>query len=247
MEQLEDAQRRPSQRQRRRDGVVLREPGGLRANRSGLGKRTLGNLTSRAEIGGDFDVPRRAEDEAVVAALPENGAGGAGQAGGEPDHLHRGVLLVQRRRQRLTGELERRAGERGRVPAGREGAKDESRLGGAQLCGEPLLRTERISRSEQLERDLGAVGTCRDEEHLLGAGPFRDPAHRVRHAGELVDRGFGEVRRRKDGSLQLGGERVRRRDRDGLEPLGAVVEGANERDLCARHRPRSLGQRLQRV
>ena len=41
MEQLQDAERRPSQRKRGRDGAVLRQPRGMSTDRTGLGERAL--------------------------------------------------------------------------------------------------------------------------------------------------------------------------------------------------------------
>ena len=247
MEQLEDAERRASQRQRRRDGAVPREPGGVRADRAGLGERPLGDFARRREIGGGLDAPRRGGDEPVLAALPEDRGRRPGDARGEPDDLDRGVFLVQRDRERLAGQLERRARERGGVAADREGAEDESGLRRAQLGGEPLLRAERLAGTEQLERDGVAVRAGRHEEELRGAGALGDATHRGGRAGEVVERRVRELRRRQHGSVELGRERARRGDGNRLEPLAAVVERANERDLGARDRLRGLGERPQRV
>ena len=131
MEQLQNAQRRASQGQRGRDRAVSREPGGVSADRPGLGERPLGDLPRRREIGRGADAPRRSGDEPLLAALPEDRGRRPGDAGGESDDLGRGVLLLQRNRERLAGELERRARERGDVAADCEGAEEQSGLRGA--------------------------------------------------------------------------------------------------------------------
>ena len=153
MEQLQDAERRPSQRKRGRDGAILRQPGGMSTDRTGLGERALGDVARSSEIGAGVDAPRGGGDEPVLAALPEDGGRRPGDAGGEADDLGGGVLLLQRDRERLAGELERRPRERGDVAVRREGAEDESGLGGTELGGEPLLGAERLAGTEQLERD----------------------------------------------------------------------------------------------
>ncbi len=111
MEQLQNAERRASQRQCGRDGAVEWEPGGVGADRAGLGERPLGDFARRAELGGGVDAPRRGGDEPFLAALPEDGGRRPGDARGETDDFGRGVFLLHRDRECLTGQLERRARE----------------------------------------------------------------------------------------------------------------------------------------
>ena len=153
MEQLQNAQRRASQRQRGRDRAILWQPGGLCADRPRFGERPLGDLAGRPEIGGCVDAPRRCGDEPFFAALPEDGGRRPGDAGGEANHLGRGVFLLHRDRERLTRQLERGTRERGDVAVDCESAEEESGLRGAQLGAEPLLRAERLAGTEQFERD----------------------------------------------------------------------------------------------
>src|SRR6185312_8769513 len=153
MEQLQDAERRPSQRKRGRDGAILRQPCSMSTDRPGLGERALADLACSSEIGAGVDAPRGGGDEPAFAALPEDGRRRAGDAGGEADDLRRGVLLLQCDRERLAGELESRTRERGDVAAQREGAEDERGLGGTELRGEPLFGGERLAATQQLERD----------------------------------------------------------------------------------------------
>ncbi len=87
VEQLQDAERRASERQRGRDSALPRQPGGVSADRPGLGERSLGDLAGRPEIGSGVDAPRRDRDESVLAALPEDGGRRPGDAGGEPHDL----------------------------------------------------------------------------------------------------------------------------------------------------------------
>ena len=156
---------------------------------------------------------------------------------------------MQGRSERLARQLERRACERGAAPAGREATKDESRLRRAQLRSESLLRVKGLAGAEQLERDSAAGRTRRHEEKLRGARALRDPAHRGGGLGELDERRGGEILHGQDGPFQFGRERLGRRDGHGLEPLAALVESANERDLGAcrgsggiRQRPQRLGR-----
>src|SRR6185312_5547758 len=76
------------------------------------------------------------------------------------------VLLLQRDRQRLAGQLERGSDERGRVAAGSERAQDERGLRGAQLGGDPLLGAERLARAVELDRDGSAVRAGGNEQEL---------------------------------------------------------------------------------
>ena len=151
MKQLEHAERGPAEPQRRGDGARRRKSGGVRANRPRFGERPLRNLARRTEIGRRLETPRRAWKESAVAALPEDRSGGAGDTGGEPHDLGRRVVFMKRRRERLAGQFERRACERGRVPVGCEGTKDERRLGRTQLGGEALPRSKRLAGAIDLE------------------------------------------------------------------------------------------------
>ena len=247
MEQLQNAQRRASQGQRGRDGAILWEPGGVSADRAGLGERAPGNLTRRPEIDGGVDAPRGAGDEPCLATLPDDGGRRPGDARGQADDLGRSVFFLQRDRECLTGQLERRTRERGDVATDCEGAEEESGLRGAQLGGESLLRAERLAGTEELERDGVAVRPGRHEEESRRAAVLADAAHRGGGAGKVVERLLRELGRRQHGSVELGRERRRRRDGDRLEPFAAVVERPDERDLGARNRLRGLRQGPQRV
>ena len=243
MEQLQNAQRRASQRQRGRDRAILWQPGGLCADRPRFGERPLGDLAGRPEIGGCVDAPRRCGDEPFLAALPEDGGRRPGDAGGEANHLGRSVFLLHRDRERLTRQLERGTRERGDVAVDCESAEEESGLRGAQLGTEPLLRAERLAGTEQLERDGVPVRSGRHEEEPRGADVLADAAHRGGCAGKVVEGRFRQFRRRQHGSVELGRERPRRGDGNRLEPFAAVVERPDERDLGPRDRLRSLRQR----
>ena len=195
MEQLQDARRRPSQRQRGRDGAVPRQPGGVGADRPGSASVRSATSRAGARSAAAVDAPRGGGGQSpVFAALPEDGGRRPGDAGREPDDLGRGVLLLQRDRERLAGQLERRTRERGGVAAGREGTKDESGLRGAQLGGESLLRAERLAGAEQLERDGAAVHAGRHEEEARGPGVLGDAAYGGRRASEVVERRPGAAR-----------------------------------------------------
>src|SRR5205085_10230742 len=123
-----------------RDGAVLRETGGMRADRPRLAEGSPRDLLRRAEIGGGVDAPRRRGNDAILLGLPQDRGRRARDARGEADDLARSVLFLERDGQRLTGKLERGARERRCVAAEREGAKDESCLSRAELRAEPLLR-----------------------------------------------------------------------------------------------------------
>ena len=82
MEKLEDAERRPAERQRRRDAAIRREPDGGGANGPELGERALCDRTRRTEIRGGVHAPGGAGDEATLAALPENRTRSTGNPGG---------------------------------------------------------------------------------------------------------------------------------------------------------------------
>ena len=247
MEQLQDAERRPSQRKRGRDGAILRQPRGMSTDRTGLGERALRDVARSSEIGAGVGPPRGGRDQPVLAALPEDGGRCAGDAGGEADDLGGGVILLQRDRERFAGELERRPRERGDVAVRREGAEDESRLGGTELGGEPLLGAERLAGTQQLERDGGAVRPARHEQKARGAGLLGDAAHGGRRSSQVVERRVRELRRRQHGPVELGRERPWRCDGDRLEPLAAVVECPDERDLGARDCLRGLRERAERI
>ena len=226
MEQLQNAQRRASQRQRGRDGAIMWEPGGVCAGRPGLGERPLGELARGTEIGVGVDAPRRGGDEPFLAALPENGGRRPGDAGGETNDLGRGVFLLHRDRECLTGQLERRTRERREVGADSEGAEEKGGLRSAELGAEPLLRAERIAGTEQLERDGVPVRAGGHEQEPRGAGALADSAHRGGCARKIVEGRFRQLRRRQHGSVELGLERLRRRDGNRLQPLAALVERA---------------------
>src|SRR5262249_5058336 len=93
VEELEDAERRPAERQRRGDGALLREPCDLRGDRPGLGERPLRDAACSAEIGVDADAPGGGRDELIVAALPEDRGDRPCDAGGQAAALGRGARL----------------------------------------------------------------------------------------------------------------------------------------------------------
>ena len=105
VEQLEDAEGRASEGQCRRDGALRRKTGGVRPNRRRRSERPFRDLARRTEIGGGVDAPGRAQGESVLAALPEDRGRCSGDPGREPDDFHRGILLVERHRERFTCEL----------------------------------------------------------------------------------------------------------------------------------------------
>ena len=139
----------PAERQRGRDRAVPREPGDVSARPARFGERTFSATSAPARDRPSASTPHEAAGtKPVVAALPEDRGGRPCDSGGEANDLGRGVLLLQRNRERLAGELERRPRERRDVAADGEGTEDESGLRGAELGGEPLLarRTARRSR-----------------------------------------------------------------------------------------------------
>ena len=247
MEELQNPERRASERQSGRDRAILWEPGDVSAGRTGLGERPLGDFARRPELGVGVDAPGRGGDEPVLAALPEDGARGPGDARGETDDFCCSVFLLQRDHECLAGQLERWARERGDVVADRKRAEKERGLCGAQLRGESLLRAERLAGPEQLDRDGVAVRPARHQEEPRGAGVLADTAHRGGSQGKVVERRVRELRRRQHRPVKLGRERAGRRDGNRLEPLAADVERPDERDLGARDRLRGLRKSLQRV
>ena len=157
-------------------------------DRPRLGERALGDLARSTETAARLEAPRRAGHEAVAALLPQDRGRRPGDDGGEADDLRGGVLLVHGGGERLAGQLEGRARQRGSVPTGRKGAEHERRLGRAQLRGESLLGAERLSGPEQLERDRDAVRAHGNEEEAGGADAVGEPPRRGRRQGEVVER-----------------------------------------------------------
>jgi hypothetical protein len=111
MKELQDADRRTPERECRRDGAVLGQPRSVRAHRARPAERAQRGLTRRAEIGAGFEAPRGARDEIAFATLPEDRGRRTGHPGRQPHDFRRRILLVQRNRERLAGQLERRAHE----------------------------------------------------------------------------------------------------------------------------------------
>ena len=108
VEQLQDAERRASQRQRGRDGARLWQPGGMGADRPGFGKRPLRQPTRLSEIGDGVDAPGGSGNEpAALAALPEDRRRRSGDAGSEANDLRGRILLLHRDRECLACQFER--------------------------------------------------------------------------------------------------------------------------------------------
>ncbi len=193
MEQLQHAERRPAERQRGRYRRVLREPGDLHRGGFRLCESTFRDLSRRLETRGRLDSPRSGGDERTVATLPEDGGGSPCDPGGEADDLGRGVLLFQRDRERLAGQLECRPHERRDVAAAAERAQHERSLRGTQLGGNPLLCPERLAQAVELDRDGVAACPRRHQQKPGGADAPGKPAHRGRSLGEVVERRFREL------------------------------------------------------
>src|SRR5581483_5087056 len=94
VEELEDADGRPAERKRRRDGAALRQAlGGQRAHLARLRERPLGQLARAGEIGLVLDAVGAADREPRVAALPEDRGPRAGDRRRDAGDLRGGVLL----------------------------------------------------------------------------------------------------------------------------------------------------------
>src|SRR2546423_9284151 len=121
-------------------------------------ERSLGELTCRPEVASGLQPERAGQLDAAGRALPEHSDRGADNARGHTHDLGRGVF-AERRRERVAGELERRAAEQlGRTGFSRaERAQDERRKTTRELGGESLARGERTLRAIELER-RGRVG-----------------------------------------------------------------------------------------
>jgi hypothetical protein len=193
-QQLQQPDGRPAERQADGDPAAAGEVGGLqRLDRPALGERGVGERAHAGEAGVGLEPePPRRRQLAVRLQLPDDADRRADGGGGDARHLGGGVRRVERRRERLAGELER--GPRqlgGRAVAVRERAQDERDVAGGELRRRALGVVEVLGGAVEL--DVGRrLPRCqrgqRQDQHGPRGRALGGAADARGRARELVDR-----------------------------------------------------------